>query len=149
MTRQNSTRSDHHTGPGTLGGPFLAMNDSTQTISIHPDYVLVERPVDYEVVLDEQLQALEELSARCRSAGCNKVLVIGPRSYIRLSAFDFLELGREIAERKLQFAFAELHDASDDAVVLLESVVANHGGAARFFDCVEDARAWLKTDGGK
>ena len=120
------------------------MRNSGQTISIYPNYILVERPPAYEVVIDEQLSALLELSAACNNADCKKVLLVGPKTHVKLSAFDILELGREIAKLDLQLAIAEIHDASDDAVDLLESVVSNHGGAIQFFDNVRDAKEWLE-----
>ena len=60
-----------------------------------------------------------------------------------LTAFDLLELGAKIAKLDLQMAIVELHDASDDAVSLLESAAQNRGGAIRFFDGVGDAKDWL------
>ena len=92
--------------------------------------------------MDEQSKALLELAALCNTTGCNKVLVVGPRTYMKLSAFDILEMGREIAKLQLQMAIAEIHDASNDAVDLLESVASNHGGAVHFFDNTQDAREW-------
>jgi hypothetical protein len=119
------------------------MENLSQTISIQPDYVLVERPPGYEVVLSEQATALLELSTACIKADCNKVLILGPRTKMSLTAFDILELGAEIAKLDLQLAIVELHDASDDAVSLLESAALNRGGAVRFFDAVSDAKDWL------
>ena len=119
------------------------MENLDQTISIRPDYVLVERPPGYEVVLSEQASALLELSTACIKAECKKVLILGPRTKMSLTAFDILELGAEIAKLDLQLAIVELHNASDDAVSLLESAAQNRGGAVRFFDGVEDAKDWL------
>lgn len=120
------------------------MENPDQTISIHSDYVLVERPPGYEVVNSEQLSALKKLSTACNNAGSNKVLILGPRTRISLSAFDLLDLGAEIAKRKLQMAIVELSDASEDALSLLESAARNRGGAVKFFDNVGDAKTWLE-----
>ena len=116
-----------------------------QTISIRPDYILVERPPGYEVVHSDQPTALMELSTACKEAGCRKVLVLGPRTKMNLSAFELLELGKEIARLDIKMAFAEQHDASDDAVSLLESAALNRGGAIRFFDNERDAKDWLEA----
>ncbi len=121
------------------------MTNSEQTISTFPDYILVERPPDYEVVIDEQPAALMELSVACREAGCNKVLVVGPRTRVSLSPFDIVELGKEIASLDLQMAVVELHDASTDSVSLLESVASNRGSQIQFFDNVADAKNWLQV----
>ena len=120
------------------------MRNSDQAITIHPDYILVERPPDYEVVLGEQPKALLELSAACNEADCKKVLVVGPRSRISLSAFDIVEVGKEIGKLDIQMAIAELHDASTDAVSLLKTVALNRGSTIRFFDNVKDAKDWLE-----
>ena len=121
------------------------MENLNQTISIQPDYVLVERPPGYEVVVSEQATALLELSAACIKAGCKKVLILGPRTKMSLSAFDILELGAGIAKLDLHLALEELPNASDDAVSLLESATRNRGGAVKFFDNVGDAKDWLGT----
>ena len=87
-----------------------------------------------------------ELSAACEKAGCNKVLVVGPRTRVGLSAFDILELGKGIAKIGVQMAIVEIHDASDDAVSLLESAASNRGGAVRFFNNTRDAKQWLEIE---
>jgi hypothetical protein len=120
------------------------MENLNQSISIQPDFVLVERPPGYEVVLGEQPAALLELSTACNNADCNKVLVLGARTKIKLSAFDILELGAEIAKLDIRMAIVELHDASDDAVSLLECAALNRGGAVKFFENVSDAKGWLE-----
>ena len=120
------------------------MENSEQKISIHPDHVLVERPPDYEVVLSEQSRDLLELSATCKETGCKKVLVVGPRTKVRLSPFDLLELGKRIAKLDVQMAIVEMHDASDDAMSLLKSVAFNRGSKIRFFNNMAEAKGWLE-----
>jgi len=119
------------------------MEKADQVITIHPDHILVERPPDYEVEISGQLQALVTLSAVCNQANCKKVLIVGPRTRVELSAFDIVELGKEIAKLDIQLAIAETHDASDDAVSLLESVALSRGCHIRYFDDVEVAKDWL------
>ncbi len=121
------------------------MRNLEQTITIHPDHILVERPPDYEVVVSEQPKALLELSGACNEAGCKKVLIVGPRTKVSLSAFDIVELGKNIAKLDIQLAIAELHDASTDAMSLLKVVALNRGSKIRFFDNVKDAKDWLEV----
>ena len=69
---------------------------------------------------------------------------MGPRTKVRLSPFDMLELGKQIAKLDVQMAIVEMHDASNDSVSLLKSVAFNRGSRIRFFDNVEDAKDWLE-----
>ena len=96
------------------------------------------------MVLSEQSRDLLELSAACKETGCAKVLIVGPRTKVRLSPFDMLELGKQIAKLDVQMAIVEMHDASNDSVSLLKSVAFNRGSRIRFFDNVEDAKDWLE-----
>ena len=120
------------------------MRNSEQTISIRPDHILVERPPGYEVVLSEQSRDLLELSVANNETGCNKVLVVGPRTKVRLSTFDILELGKRIGKLDIQMAIVEIHDASNNAMSFLKTVAFNRGSKIRFFDNVEDAKGWLE-----
>ncbi len=104
---------------------------------------MVERPPDYEVVWSEQPANLLELSAYCKDAGCRKVLILGPRTKVRLSVSDIYKLGNEIAKLGLQIAVVELHDASKKDVRFLGNVVSNRGRAIQFFDNEQDAKDWL------
>ena len=122
------------------------MGQSVQTISTRSDHILIERSPGYEVAIDEQPAVLMELSAACEKAGCNKVMIVGPRTNVGLSAFDILELGKAIAKIGVQMAVVEIHDASNDAVSLLESATSNRGGAVRFFDNTRDAKQWLEIE---
>ena len=119
------------------------MSNSEQRISIQPGYVLVERPMDYEVVWSEQPARLMEISALCKEACCQKVLVLGPRTKVRLSTRDIFNLGEMIGELGLQVAVAELHDASNKDVKFLQTVAINRGSPIRFFDNEQDAKDWL------
>ena len=119
------------------------MGTSESKISIQPGYVLVERPQDYEVVLSEQPARLMEISAACEKARCRKVLILGPRTKVRLSVPDIYDLGHEIAKLRLQIAVVELHDASSEDVEFLENVVMNRGAPIQFFDNEQDAKNWL------
>ena len=120
------------------------MENSEQTISIHRDHVLIVRPGEYQVVYNEQTKTLSDIAEASNEAGCKKVLVLGPSTGIKLTAFDILELGVDIARYDFQMAFADEHDASNDAMSLFETTVSNRGGAIRFFDNVADARGWLE-----
>jgi len=114
-------------------------------ISIQPKYVLVERPLDYEVVLGEMPAMLAELSAVCKEAGCQKVLILGSKTHVSLETMDIYDLGDQIATTRLQIAIVESHDASDDDENFLETVVFNRGGPLQFFIDEEEARNWLEV----
>lgn len=119
------------------------MGTSKEKLSIQPGYVLIERPQDCEVVWSEQPAMLAEISAACKEARCRKVLILGPRTEVRLSVSEIFDLGQEIAKLRLQIAVVERHDASDEDVELLENVALNRGGPIRFFDNEPDAKDWL------
>ena len=121
------------------------MDGSSYKMSIQHDYVLVERPQHYTVVLDEQPAMLTELSAVCKQAGTRNVLILGPKTEVALSKFDILELGGQIANSRLRIAIAEEHDAANEDVELLESVAWNRGGLIKFFDSKTEAEDWLGT----
>jgi hypothetical protein len=119
------------------------MDNLNHKMSIQPDYVLVERPEGFKVVPFEQPQMLMEISAFCKAAARQKVLVVGPRTNVNLTRFDILDLGKEIADLNLRIAVAESHDASDEDVEFLETTAVNRGGSIRFFDNQKDAEDWL------
>lgn len=119
------------------------MGKSNFKISVRRDYILVERPKDYEVVLDEMPAMLAELSAACKEAGCRKVLILGPKTHARLETMEIHDLGNLIATTRLQIAIVELHDAPDDDVAFLETVVFNRGGPLQFFRDETEAKNWL------
>ena len=119
------------------------MGNSDYKISSQPGFVLVERPYDYEVVLDEQPATLTKISALCDETGCRKVLILGPKTKVNLSVLDIYDLGEVIAKSHLQIAIAESHDASKDDEDFLETVVFNRGGPLQFFDTEKEAKSWL------
>lgn len=84
-----------------------------------------------------------EISAFCKEAGCRKVLILGPRTKVKLSTLDVLNLGKMIAKLRLQVAVVELHDASNEDVRFLETVAINRGGPIKFFDNKQEAKDWL------
>ncbi|MGI9219994.1 MAG: hypothetical protein ACR2QS_03045 [Woeseiaceae bacterium] len=116
-----------------------------QVVSARADYIFVERPPGYEVNWDDQSQALLEISSACHRADCKKVLVVGPQTNVELTAFDILDLGKAIADIGIQVAVVELHNASNDAVSLLESSATNRGSPIRFFENIADAKTWLNV----
>lgn len=120
------------------------MGNSGYKISIQSDYVLVERPRDYEVTLNEQPAMLMELSSVCKEADCRKAMIIGPKTNVNLSTFDILDLGQQIAKLDLRIAIVESHDASVEDVKFLENAVWNRGGYIRFFDSKMEAKYWLQ-----
>ncbi len=120
------------------------MDNSEHKISIQPGYVLVERPQDYRVVLNEQSARLMEISAACKEAGSRKVLILGPKTKVRLSVSDIYNLGQEIAKLGLRIALVESHDASKENEGFLINVVTNRGVPIQFFDNEQDAKDWLE-----
>ena len=122
---------------------IFGMGNSKYTISIRSGYVLVERVPGYEVVLEDQPAMLAAVSAACKDANCRNVLLMGPRTKVRLSPMDIFDLGKAIAKLDLKFAVVEIHDALDEDVDLLESVAFNRGGAIEFFDNEQNAKNWL------
>ncbi len=122
------------------------MTKSEQTLSIRSGYVLVERPPDYEVIRSEQSTRLAEISALCEEAGIRNVLVVGPRTSVKLSTTDIFSLGEQIAQLGLRVAVVELHNATDGDVSFLENVSTNRGGPMEFFNNEQDAKDWLGVE---
>jgi hypothetical protein len=120
------------------------MGNSDYKMSIQPGYVLLERPPDYEVTMNEQPAMLTDMSAFSKTASRRKVLILGPKTIVNLSANDILDLGKEIAKLNLRIAVVESHDASNEDVDLLEKVVWNRGGSIRFFNSEMEAKYWLQ-----
>ncbi len=119
------------------------MDNSEHQISIQPGYVLIERPQNYEVVWSEQPAILIEISTFCEAAGCRKVLILGPRTKVRLSTIEIYDLGNEITKLGLRIAVVELHDASNEDEKFLENVVSARGAPLQFFNNEQDAKDWL------
>jgi len=119
------------------------MDNSEHKISIQPGHVLVERSQDYKVVWNEQPAKLKEIWAACKEASCQKVLILGQRTKVRLSTLDIYSFGKEIAKLGLQIAVVEVHDASKENEKFLESVVASRGSSIQFFDNEQNAKSWL------
>jgi hypothetical protein len=119
------------------------MGDSAYKLSKQPGYILVEREPDSEVILDEQLDILADISTACKDAGCRNVLLLGPKTKVKLSIMDIFNLGQEIAKLGVRIAVVESHDASNEDVDFLEAVVFNRGRPIQFFDTKKDAKDWL------
>lgn len=119
------------------------MPPANYEITVQSDYVVIERPEDYEVVAENVPTMLADLSAACAKAGCHKALIVGPRTKVHLDTSDLYNLGQAIAKLRLQIAMVEMHDVSADDVDFLETVVFNRGSPLRFFANVEDAKEWL------
>ena len=87
---------------------------------------------------------LMEMSTFCKEAGCRKVLILGPKTKVDLAVLDIYDLGKEIAKLDLRIAMVESHDASNEDVYFLETVVWNRGGPIQFFDTEKEAKDWLE-----
>ena len=121
-----------------------SMGRAEPRVSVESGCVVVERPKDYEVLLTEQSEELRKMAVACKEAGCRKVLILGPRTKVRLSVTDIYDLGEEIAKLGLRIAVVESHDASAQDVTFLENVVSNRSTPIRFFHEEQDARDWLQ-----
>jgi hypothetical protein len=121
----------------------LDISNSSYRTSIQPGYVLVERPVGYELVLSGELVALMEVSTLCNEADCKKVLILGEKAKVHLTVADFYALGAEAANLHLQIAVVESNDASKENVSFLETVTRNRGGSIQFFETEQEAKDWL------
>lgn len=119
------------------------MHGSNYEVSVQSDYVLVERPQNFEVFLDEQPALLEELMTLCKRADTRNVLILGPKTKVRLSIMDIFELGSQIANSHLRIAIVEDHDATGEDAEFLENTAWNRGGLIQFFDSRADAENWL------
>ncbi len=120
------------------------MGISNYKISVQSNYVLVERPKNYEVVLKEMPAVLTKLSAVCKESGCRKVLILGSKTKVNLDTLDIYNLGEQIASLRLQIAIVDSHDASIDDESFLETVVFSRGGPLQFFMDEEEAKDWLE-----
>ncbi len=121
------------------------MGNSDYKMSTQSGYVLLERPPDYEVAMNEQPEVLADITAFCKAVSRRKVLILGPKTKVNLSALDILDLGKEIAKLNLQIAVVESHDASNEDVDFLKNVALNEGGLIRFFDTQKEAKGWLRV----
>ena len=119
------------------------MSDTEEKISIQPDFLLVERPNGFEVELEDQRASLARISSICKEASCQKVLIRGTGTTVKLAIADVFQLGQEIAKLGLKIAVVESHDAANDDVEFLELVVQNRGLPLRFFECETSAKEWL------
>ncbi len=116
---------------------------SDQKLSVQPGYLLVERPQGYKVVWRKQPAELRKIADACKEAGLRKVLVLGPRTKVKLSFLEIHDLGCEIAKLRLKIAVVEFHDASSEDVEFFANVVTNRGDPIQFFDNEQDAKDWL------
>lgn len=121
------------------------MTDPDYTISLQAGYVLVEDPPVYEVVLSEQLPKFKAISEVCAKVKCNKVLVRGETTKVRLTTVEMMDLGKEIARLGLRIAFVLTHDASQDNERFIIDVASAYGSPIQFFAHEEEAKAWLEV----
>jgi len=120
------------------------MSKPDQRISIQTGYILVERAEGYDVVHADREAEFREFEACCAQAGCRKILILGPRTNVRLSSSETYELGKAIARLNLQIAIVERHDASEESMRFLQNVAENRGAFLRFFHDEREARDWLE-----
>ena len=112
-------------------------------VIIWHDHVVIERPDEYEIDLDDMPAMLNEMSAACQKIGSSKVLMRGQKTKVNLSTSQIYDLGTEIASWNLHIAIVEKHDASNEEVNALKAVVVSNGPPIQFFDTEFEARSWL------
>jgi hypothetical protein len=134
---------DTRDNPGSRTDTIPPVEPLDCRISIQPGYVLIERPVGYEIAMDELAKMLVELFAACKDANCRKVLVLGSEAKVNLTVADIHAFGVQATELPLQVAVVESHDASEADVRFLETVMKNRGSSIRFFDTETEAKDWL------
>lgn len=112
-------------------------------MSLQPGYVLVERPLGYEVSLDSHSAEIQRLADFCSDSDRKKVLITGRDTKVNLEPMDLYDLCREVAQHHLQIAMVEIHNASEEDVFFFQNVSNNRGGPLNFFDTEEEAKEWL------
>ena len=115
-------------------------------ITIETDHILVERPENYVVTLPKQVDELAAIMAAAEDSGIRKVLILGPKTMVKLSFTEIHELGERIARAGLRIGLAESHDAAADDVDFLETVTFNRGGSMNFFATAAEAKQWLSVE---
>lgn len=119
------------------------MEHESEKITVCSDYIRIDRPAGYEVELIDATDYVDKLASACDDAGVRNVLIVGPKTNVRLSTMDLLELGGLIAAAHLKIAMVERHDAPVRDVEFLENVAWNRGGLIEFFDDEASALEWL------
>lgn len=95
-------------------------------------------------MLNEQLARLPEIAAKCDEAGHRKVLVLGTTVKVRMSSFEFFQLGKAVANLQLRCAIVAQHDIPRETMSLFENAATNRGSPLRFIDSVDAAKGWLE-----
>lgn len=116
-----------------------------QTIAAMDDYLFVSRPVGYVLDGESIRVSTAQITNACQDAGVNRVLIFGPRTYIRASQAELLELARVYAEVELKIALVESHNAGSETTEFFKKAARERGATVRFFDKIRDATDWLET----
>lgn len=119
------------------------MSEPNYVISIHPGFVLVEDPPDYDLIWSEQPRKLQAIAAACSEAGTRNVLIRGTNANVKLTPIEVFAFGEAVGKLNLSIAIVTLTDASMEDSRLFENVAANRGSQMRLFGNERDARDWL------
>ncbi len=116
-----------------------------QTIAAMDDYLFVRRPVGYVLDKDSIRISTAQITTACKDAGVTSVLIFGPRTYIRASETELLELADDYAQGGLKIAIVESHNADAETTEFFRNAATERGASVRFFDAIRDATEWLGT----
>lgn len=119
------------------------MSEPNYVISIHPGYVLVEDPPDYDLIWSEQPRKLQAIAAACSEAGTRNVLIRGTNVNVKLTPIEFFAFGEAVGKLNLKVAGVTQIDAPQEDSRLFENAAANRGSQMQLFDNELDARDWL------
>ncbi len=116
-----------------------------QTIAAMDDYVFVSRPVGYVLDRDSIRISTAQITTACQDAGVKSVLIFGPRTYVRASETELLELAKAYAKGGFRIAIVESHNAGPEVTEIISEAARERGASVRFFDAIRDAADWLET----
>ena len=116
-----------------------------QTIAAMDEYLFVSRPVGYVLDSDSIRASAEQIVSACEHAGMKRVLIFGPRTYVRASDDELAELARAYAEGDLKVAIVESLNAGSNANEFFKSAAKERGATVKFFEAIREAADWLEA----
>ena len=118
---------------------------SKQTIAAMDHYLFVSRPVGYVMDGESIRVSTAQIRSACQDTGIERVLIFGPRTYIRASEDELLELARAYAADRFKVAIVESHNLGSEASEFFLTAATERGATVRFFDAIRDAAEWLEA----
>ena len=126
-------------------GQDMDVGAPKQTIAAMDEYLFVSRPVGYVLDSDSIRASAEQITSACQDAGMKRVLIFGPRTYIRASEDELADLARVYAEGGLKIAIVESHNAGSETTEFFRSAARERGAAVQFFEAIREAADWLEA----